>query len=172
MEGVFQSLGIALEDREMDVIILRGIPGSGKSEMAAHWVATKLGCADVCSADDYMVDEAGDYHFDPALLADCHNRCLRRFVELMRSKGRTPGALCVVDNTNCTLWEAAPYAENALAYGASVRVLVLLCDPEVAFQRNVHGVPLVTIQSMDQRLRSWESIKGVPSFWNQTVVHT
>jgi predicted kinase len=67
----------------------------------------------------------------------------------------------VVDNTNLTALEMAPYVSLAMAYGCPVEIITVKCDPEVAAKRNRHGVPLAAIKGMAARLQQ----RQLPAFW-------
>lgn len=141
------------------VIILCGISGSGKSTRIAKLYPE----AAVCSADHYfMVD--GEYRFDPSKLPQAHGSCLKQFVSCLQ--GRLPDGqppTVVVDNTNTTVAEVAPYAALALAYGYDLRIEILKVDPEVAAARNLHGVPLAGIVKMAERLATLKD--SLPPWW-------
>lgn len=77
-------------------------------------------------------------------------------------------SVVVVDNTNTTQSEYAPYAAYATAHRQEVKIVTLLCDPVVAWKRNVHGVPLKDVMSMDHRIRN--GIPHVPKYWNHEVI--
>ncbi len=79
-----------------------------------------------------------------------------------------PRNTVVVDNTSTTAVEVAPYASLALAYGHELRVVTLKVDPEVAHERNVHGVPLEGIRAMARRLE--ESTGQLPPWWPEEVI--
>lgn len=130
-------------------------------------VEKEKGNGEVVSADHYFIGEDGRYHFDPTKLADAHNACMRRFVELV-TKFHDSGLLVLVDNTNIDVHEIAPYAQVGLAFGASVEIVSIHCDPEMAYRRNVHGVPLSEVQAMALRMVRSEAM--FPSWWRPTVV--
>ncbi len=67
----------------------------------------------------------------------------------------------VVDNTNTTTEEIAPYYAVARAYGYDVELVTLLVDVETAAARNAHGVPMRNIEAMHRRLDQRE----LPRFW-------
>ena len=146
----------------MRCTILCGIPGSGKTTYAKR----EFPAAKVLSADDFFMvgvvsssDHAvkTEYRFDPTQLPAAHGSCLRRFIEAVQERRES----IVVDNTNTTTAEIAPYAAVALAYGYTLQVLVIEADPEAAFARNVHGVPLKACQAMAKRLESLD----IPPWW-------
>jgi predicted kinase len=130
----------------MKVIIMRGIPGSGKST----WVRENACNAVVCSADHYF-ERSGEYLFNPAELKDAHEACKEKFLAALRSEEE----LVVVDNTNTMRWEYQFYLDRALQFGYTIQVQdIPLISAELAAQRNTHGVPLDAIQRMIDR---WES---------------
>lgn len=134
----------------MKATILIGVSGSGKSTFAKS-----LGIK-VVSADDYfMID--GRYEFDVNKLAEAHAYCLKQYVELCQS-----GKDVIVDNTNTSLVEIAPYVALGQAYG-EVECIFIDADWKLAAKRNSHGVGYQTIERMGERIlemrRSW------PSFW-------
>ena len=56
------------------VIIMRGLPGSGKSTEAKSYILTHG--AVVVSADDFFM-VAGKYRYNPAKIGDAHVACMR-----------------------------------------------------------------------------------------------
>lgn len=111
----------------MKVTILRGISGSGKST----WVKNNAVNATIVSADNFFVQEDGEYVFDEMKIHEAHQACYREFLAALERKD----ALIVVDNTNITAWEMSPYILAAEVYGYVVEILTLRCDPEVAIAR-------------------------------------
>lgn len=130
----------------MKVVILRGMPGSGKST----WAKNNLPGAFVCSADHYF-EKDGEYKFNPSQLGNAHGECMRIFICVL-SEGRP---LVVVDNTNVTKIEIAPYLSVAQAFGYDVEIICI--DPKLSLkelsERNVHGVPYQSLKNMERR---WE----------------
>lgn len=110
------------------VIILQGISGAGKSTYAA-----KLG-GRIVSANDYFQARDG-YRFAPAKLGEAHAQCMRRFIEMVQ--GSEP--LVIVDNTNTTVAEIAPYYSVGQAYGYAVRIVRVVAGVQAATARGRHG---------------------------------
>jgi predicted kinase len=148
----------------MRVLLLSGVPGSGKSS----YVATLTGTVKVCSADHWF-ERNGSYQFNPIQLPQAHGACLRRFTETVQAwEGceASPDVL-VVDNTNTSVTELAPYYAIATAYGASVKLVQFHCDPNIAAMRNSHGVPLAGVLRMHAAIHE----RILPPFWSLEVEH-
>jgi len=141
------------------VILMSGIPGSGKSTIAKSFKG-----ATIVSADHWF-ERTGVYQFNPAELGTAHGNCLRKFVAtLINATDHLDGyeTVVVVDNTNTSVVELAPYVALAQAYGATIELINVKCDPEVAHKRNVHGVPLQGIKRMAEAIEARE----LPRFWD------
>lgn len=130
-----------------EVILVRGLPGSGKSKFANMLVEY---CSEeeavVLEADQFFLDEKGAYVFDPAKLSAAHEWCLERAIEAMKR-----GQRVVVANTFTQLWMMRPYIDWAKELGVPFTVISLYDDgksDETLASRNVHGVPVRTIVMM------------------------
>jgi len=158
----------------MLVRILCGISGSGKSTMVERLMDKyvnkgQLRAGYVCSADHFFINADGDYHFDPSELSMAHAECLKNFVTLVLvSMGKRSNDLIIVDNTNTTVAEVAPYAALALAYGADLELIIIDCDPDLASKRQVHGVPTSVVQQQHNRLTKLAG--SLPTWWSRKVV--
>lgn len=142
------------------LVLLRGLPGSGKSYLAE--VLRKLSGAemDVCSADDYfMVD--GEYKFDPSKLPEahmqCQSNCFARF---------SIDDIAFVANTFTMRWEMSQYLLFVETFGLDLLVLNLfdagLSDEELA-ARNTHGVSVEAISRMRERFEhDWRAADSRP----------
>jgi predicted kinase len=117
------------------------------------------------SADHYFM-RGGQYMFDPTQLPAAHGDCLRKFINWAQRPNKE---LAIVDNTNTSIAEVAPYAATALAYGHTIEIITFLCPPDIAAKRNVHGVPQVAVESMDRRLRA--SISELPPWWSHQTIN-
>ena len=138
----------------MKVTLMSGLPGSGKSTLARKLASETS--AEVISADDYFMTK-GEYVFNPAGLGAAHGLCLRRFVSALQSRRNV-----IVDNTNTTAIELAPYVAIAAAYGAKVTLVTVHVSVDVSAERNTHGVPRHAIERMSRALASRE----LPPFWD------
>ena len=118
------------------VVLVRGLPGSGKSHLAE--ALRKLTDAEmsVCSADDYFME--GDvYNFDPSKLTEahleCQSNCFARF---------SIDDIAFVANTFTMRWEMSQYLLFVETFGLDLLVLNLfdagLSDKELA-ARELHS---------------------------------
>jgi predicted kinase len=142
---------------QTSVIILSGLPGSGKSTFGKR----KYPHALKFSADDAFETPEG-YKFDPSRISEAHAACLRGFLAALQAKA----SLIVVDNTNTSAVEIAPYAALALAFGATVEIVTVRCSAEDALRYNTHGVGEKTIMYMAQSLDE----RKLPPWWDSREV--
>lgn len=132
--------------------IMRGLPGSGKTTLASS-----LEGAVRLSTDQYWERPDGRYDFNPSLLSDAHEWAKVRAKGLM-SIGRhkfdlnLPSCDLIIDNTNIKVEHMRPYLELAEQYGYEPVTLQPMTpwawEVEECAKRNIHGVPLETIQRM------------------------
>ena len=130
----------------MKLIIMRGLPGSGKSTTA------KMLDGYIASTDDYfMLGKA--YLFDPSLLFNAHVWNQDRVEKGMRLC-RSP---IIVDNTNIRLNDMKPYIKLAEIYNYEIEVKESDAPwkniPEICFNHCTHKVPLEKIVKM---YNQWE----------------
>ena len=142
------------------VMILRGLPGTGKDTyLDALAKADGLEIAR-CSADDYfMID--GKYDFDPMKLTQAHDSCFGAFVQICDTPMPRLDRIAVC-NTNTSLFEISPYLMYARYRSLPVEI-VEISTPSISMEhlaeRNLHGVPLVGIEAMAARFEK------SPPFW-------
>jgi hypothetical protein len=148
------------------VIILRGIPGAGKSRFAERYGSEEKF---IVSADRYFTTPFGEYSFDPRKLAEAHAYCFHQFLFYINPvNGWSRSSIVFVDNTNINLWEISPYILAANAHGSSHEILTIHADVATAYYRQVHGVSFETLERMERDLNK---TKMLP-FWNHNEVFT
>ena len=122
----------------MDLFIIRGIPGSGKSTFAKNLATVHF------EADMFFMDENGVYNFDASRLGEAHSWC----------KHAVKGAMKVgvdkiaVSNTFTKKWEMEPYTLMAEEFG--YRVFSVIVENRHG-GRNLHSVPEEKIEEMKNR---------------------
>lgn len=135
------------------IYIMRGLPGSGKTT----WWRNNAPNAIVCSADDYHIVD-GVYKYDPKKAGEAHNMCLLKYINSLMCDNDI-----VVDNTNTSLVELAPYVRIAEASSMEYTIVYIDCSLKEAIRRGTHNVPSNTILTMQRNLLT----EIVPSYWNQ-----
>lgn len=147
-----------------DLVILRGLPGSGKTTFAEQLIGRSPEHVAHHEADHffhqvvYASDTGGagkvEYNFDRRLLGAAHDFC---YGNVMRSLYE--GFSCIVSNTFSTRREIERYTRGVRRSGLPVRVRVIKCVGEYA---NVHEVPSSAIQRMKDRWEDWpgETVYG------------
>lgn len=129
------------------LILMRGVPGSGKSFLAERLKAQGV----VLSTDDFFVKRNGIYQYNFNQLTEAHDWNKKRAQKTLK-QGITP---VIIDNTNTQSWEMKPYV--AMAVRAGYRVEVIEPDTKWKFnarelaRKNVHNVSKDKIQEMLER---------------------
>ena len=135
----------------LSVKILSGVSGSGKSTHARDLIKGTDDMVEVVSADNYFMED-GQYKFDPTKLSEAHAYCFIRFLEALQMRF----ALIIVDNTNTTAVEIAPYVLGAMAYHYDVEIITFTCqthdDVKVCAGRNSHGLPFDAVMNQHRRM--------------------
>ena len=147
-------LGVMVTRPDQELIIMSGIPGSGKSTKAKSLVGEgKMHSTDdlICEAGDYrafFVDMVEKKDFLP--LSRMHSKNLKNAIESMKLD-ITP---VIVDNTNIKLNESKAYVVAALELGYADNNIKFVdigtggLVAEGLASRNTHGVPLEKIKAM------------------------
>jgi predicted kinase len=138
----------------LDLYLIRGLPGSGKSSFAE-----KLS-VEITSADDFFMKD-GQYKFDPSKLTEAHQACQARTEFIMKA-----GNDVAVTNTFTQRWEMEPYILLAKKYKARLTVVDLYdggLDNKQLALRNIHNVPEEGISSMRSRYEyDWKAGNPIP----------
>jgi predicted kinase len=125
------------------LIIMRGLPGSGKSGAAKRLVRNGV----IHSTDDFFVQN-GEYVFDNENIERFHHFNFLSSVRSMR-EGISP---VIIDNTNIIAEHCVDYIEAGKMYGYDI--IIVEPDASWAFnieelmKRNTHEVPRETLVDM------------------------
>lgn len=145
------------------LILVRSLPGSGKSTLTKQIKNEFMGVCDIFSTDDYWVRPDGIYDFNFELLSESH-RWNQERVRARLSDNLNVSHCIIVDNTNITFNEMKPYIKMALEAGCDIEFVEpdtpWKYDVEECFKRNTHGVPYATILKMNQRWENHETVVG------------
>ena len=134
------------------VILMRGIPGSGKSthtkELLKNAGDNGILCHEVvvCSADDTFTHSVAggktEYRYEPSRIGIAHGRCYGKFIDALYDEAVK---FVIVDNTFIHQWEMQNYIKLANMVGANLEIHELqvntVDDVNRCITRCVHGVP-------------------------------
>lgn len=130
------------------LILLRGLPGAGKTSLA-YFIWNEYA---VCEADQYFYDKEGKYNFNPAKLGEAHKWCQDKVETYMKDNQLNPQYYpeIVVSNTLTTEKEIQPYIDLANKYG--YKVVSLIVENRHG-NKSVHNVPESTLIKMKDRFQ-------------------
>lgn len=155
-EGIMKnSLGVVISRPNQVLIVMRGIPGSGKSTKAKQLAGTN----GVIHSTDDVIEAQGDYKEffekmfaskDFSSLSKAHSTNLKNLIESLKN-GVSP---VILDNTNIKQNEAKAAVKAALEMGLDDKNIQFVdigtggLSAQQLADRNTHGVPLDKIESM------------------------
>jgi predicted kinase len=128
------------------LILVRGLPGSGKSTFA-NFIWNKYA---ICEADKFFYDKEGNYNFDANKLKQAHEWCRNEVEIRMKDNMFNPQFYpeIVVSNTFTQEWEMKEYYELAKKYGYRVFRIII---ENVHCGKSIHSVPNEKIEQMKKR---------------------
>jgi predicted kinase len=137
----------------MKVIILIGLPGSGKTTWAKQFQNGSR-YIEIVSSDDFFTKPDGAYIWTKETAHLGHEQCLRSFIEALQGveDGISDATTVIVDNTNVKLEDVAPYVRIAQAYRADLEVKWIRHGLDDCIKRNTHGVPVPVFVKMSGAL--------------------
>lgn len=153
------------------VIIMRGLPGSGKSTWVTRRIIENKTSTCVVSADVYhyvqqppredgtLVPPKYEFKIENARVA--HDGCLRDFLQAIKEGWQE----IIVDNTNTTAWEIATYYRLAEVSGYTPEIVWIQAPLERCIQRGIHSVPAMTVRNMRERMER----ESLPPWWTRRI---
>jgi predicted kinase len=132
------------------LIIIRGLPGSGKTNLAKHISPHNV------AADDFFMKD-GVYKYESSKIKEAHSWCLEQTRQIFQKAKRDwtvvfrKEASVVVHNTFTKRWEIQPYIDLAEELDIDIVIISLFdggCTDEQLFERNLHSVPITVIERM------------------------
>ena len=127
----------------MQLILVRGIPGSGKSTKAKSMLASNPNRVHLEA--DMFFEASGEYKFDPTLLSTAHDWCYSNTVFNLLS-----GKDVVVTNTFTKTWEMESYLAAGQRLGCDITIIEMKSE-----YGSIHGVPEAKLRQMKAR---WEKL--------------
>ncbi len=119
---------------ELTLYIVRGVPGSGKSE-----VAELLAPGHHYEANDYFYDKNGEFHYNQYNLDKAHKQCFKNVEnDMMNGVERI-----AVANTFTKKWEYQNYIDAATKLG--FKVVIIICKGNFT---SLYDIPDTKIQKM------------------------
>ncbi|XP_045769838.1 NEDD4-binding protein 2 isoform X2 [Maniola jurtina] len=139
------------ENGACTLIIMRGLPGSGKTYLAKkiidaiYYTTQQHYHTHILSTDDYFMCN-GVYMYDKWRIPEAHEWNKNRARKAM-TEGLSP---VIIDNTNIEIWEMEYYVVQGVSNGYIIEVV----EPNTPwarnayqlFKRNSHNVPLVALR--------------------------
>ena len=150
------------KNNEKIIVIMRGVPGSGKSTKARSLAPAE----NIFSTDEYWMVN-GEYKFDASRLGEAHRWNESRANDAM-NKGVIP---IVIDNTNIKIKAFQSYIDMASKHGYDVKIEMpdtpwwidiypkikskkfTDVDVSIFVNKTVHGVPHASVKTM---MIGWE----------------
>jgi ABC-type polar amino acid transport system ATPase subunit len=127
----------------MNTLILRGCSGAGKSSFCDLINDPKV----VCCADDFYMDDQGNYNWDANLIPQAHAACRAKFDQFVNDDAVEN---IIIANTNTKPSDWKYYEEKSLEAGRRVIFVVLEHRHDGV---NVHRVPQEALKRQEKTLR-------------------
>jgi predicted kinase len=164
MDMVKNYLGVEVTRPNQKLIVMRGVPGSGKSTRALQLVGEGK-----IHSTDTLIEELGDYQefWDKMIESEdfsAHKKLHTQNVRNARSSMLEGISTVIIDNTNLRPSEIKPYVRFALEHGYADENIILENvgtggqTAKVLAERNTHNVALKQINAMVCRFNHFKDI--------------
>jgi predicted kinase len=130
---------------EKTLILVRGLPGSGKTSFAK--IISEGGNYPVFEIDDYFTDDQGTYSFR----FDENHSAYKQCIEKVEAAMQQHCPKIIVANTFTMEWEIEPYLRLGILYNYKTHVVVM---ENRHGSSNVHSIPEEQIQRMREKFRT------------------
>uniref|UniRef100_A0A336M3R0 CSON008121 protein n=1 Tax=Culicoides sonorensis TaxID=179676 RepID=A0A336M3R0_CULSO len=132
------------------MILMRGLPGSGKSFLAKQLLEQFNFDPrnHIFSADSFFINVNGEYVYDQNKLTEAHEFCQSNALRKIREFWSP----IIIDNTNIKLWNMYPYIRLAVQYRYKLIIMEpatpWATTPKTLTMKNQHNVPKERIRQM------------------------
>ena len=135
------------------LIILRGLPGSGKTSYIKHVIEENdVVNYTICSAF-YHFKEGLVYKYNPRQLPQAYNSCWKDFLEALD----TQSTYIFVNNPNAEKWEYENYIFLGRKFGYTIEIVEIDCPGsgyiDYFQKRSRHNIPIHTVKAIGEK---WE----------------
>lgn len=148
-----------------NLLIIRGIPGSGKSTYAKSLLASSSGDCYLVTpnykgviythhyeADMFFIDNTGKYTFDKKYIKTAHEWCYNNTLKALADNNNV-----IVSNTFVKLWELDKYFNiKDIITNLNIELVEILTE-----YNSIHEVPEATIQRMKSTFEPFNGDKLV-----------
>ena len=131
--------------------LVRGLPGSGKTELGKRLDNSRPMATRHIEADQFMVDENGEYKFQPDKVKSVNVECVAQAEKYLRL-----GYDVVVTNVFAQYWEVKPYYDVAAELGIKTILITM--------QAQFHSEHRSS-RTRQQMVEKWDDI-FLPRSWN------
>ena len=128
-------------ENKAELILIRGIPGSGKSTFANRMMLTIDRCCHI-EADMFFTDTDGVYTYDRTKIKKAHDWCYTNTVKMLESK-----VTVIVSNTFTEKWQYQRYVDYAISNDIPYTIITMNGD-----YGSTHGVPKETVDRMRKEI--------------------